>query len=379
MADSDQDKSQPATPHKRREAQRRGQVAKSIEANYAAVLAALVCVCFALGPSIAMRELAIARATLLGATRTDWARDNVAHWLAQTLGAGIEAIAPLLLAICCVAIIANVAQVGGVFSFEPIKPDFTKLNPATGLKRLFSMKVVYDALRSSLKLALLTAVAWVALTHLLPVLMKLNFVDARLHAAMVLGNVAPLLVKLLFALALIAAIDVLYTRWDYSKKMRMSHRDITDEHKQKEGDPRIRQRMRQLRDELLKQARAIGTVPDADVLITNPTHLAVALSYRHGDMPAPRLLAKGSGKVAARMRAMAREHHIPIVENPLLARALYKRTKSEEFVPEDLYPQVAKILIWVYAMRQLRAKPAAHRSTADAGATPTAGSWVRSA
>jgi flagellar biosynthetic protein FlhB len=354
MADSEQDKSQAATPYKLKEAQKRGQVSKSTEANFAAVLAALVCVCFALGPSIAKRELMIASKAFNSATRTDWAPDHVAHWLLNLIGASVEALAPLLLAIVGVAIVVNVVQVGGVFSFDPIKPDFTKINPATGLKRLFSMKVVYDALKSLVKLAVLTAVVWLAIKHLMPSLLNLSYIDPRAHASIVLGDVAPLLSKLLLVFLVIGLIDVIYTRWDFAKKMRMSHRDITDEHKQKEGDPRIRRRLRELRMEMLKQSRAVKKLPEADVLITNPTHIAVALSYRHGEMPAPKLLAKGSGKLAARMRDAARKHHIPVVENPPLARELFKRIESDEFVPEDLYPKVAKILIWVYAMRKAR-------------------------
>ena len=112
--------------------------------------------------------------------------------------------------------------------------------------------------------------------------------------------------------------------------------------------------VRELREELLKQARTLRKLPEADVLITNPTHIAVALSYRHGEMPAPKLLAKGSGKLAARMREAARLHHIPVVENPPLARELFETTESDQYVPEELYPRVAKILIWIYAMRNAR-------------------------
>lgn len=354
MAEQEQERSQEATPHKLREAKKRGQAAKSTEANFAAILAAVVGVCFASGPTMAKRELAIAQSTLNNAVRADWSSGGMAHWLLQLLADSLQALAPLLLAIVCAAILVNVAQVGGIFSFEPIKPDIEKLNPAAGFKRLFTMKVLYDALRSILKLALLTWVTWSILKHLMPDLMRLSYVDPHGHASLVLGNVGPLLFKLFLAILLIALLDVAYTRWDFAKKMRMSHRDITDEHKQREGDPRIRSRLRQLRNELLKQARAAHKLPEADVLITNPTHIAVALSYRHGEMPAPKLLTKGSGRLAAKMRAAARKHNIPIVENRLLARELFKRTNLDEYVPEDLYPRVAKILIWVYAMRKAR-------------------------
>jgi flagellar biosynthetic protein FlhB len=368
MAEQEEGRTLAASPHKLREAQKRGQVAKSTEANFAAIMAAVVGVCFAMGPSIARRELMIAQNTLNHADSMDWSSESVAHWLLQITASSFQALAPLLLAIVCVAIVANVAQVGGVFSFDPIKPDFNRINPATGLQKLFSLRALYDALRSVLKLALLSCVAWIALKHLMPDLLKLNYIDAHDHATLVLGDVSPLLFKLLLAILLIALLDIIYTRTEFAKKMRMSHREMTDEHKQREGDPRIRRRLRQLRSELLKQARAVQKLPEADVLITNPTHIAVALSYRHGEMPAPKLLAKGSGILAAKMRATARRHHIPVVENPPLARELFKQTDLDQYVPEELYPKVAKILIWVYAMRKNRARnPQANPAWAGAG------------
>lgn len=353
-----QDKSQDATPHKLKEAQKRGQVAKSPEANYAAVLAVLVGMCFAAGPDMAQRVLAVSRRSFDQAGRTDWSSDAVSAMLMALFGDALGAIAPLLVAVAIGAIAINLAQIGGIFSFDPITPDFKRLNPVAGLKKLFSMQVLFNALKSVLKLALLSIVTWVAVKHLLPDLIKLSYIDARSHAALILGEVAPLLFKLFLAILLIALIDLMYTRWDFAKKMRMSHKDITDEHKQKEGDPRIRSRLRQLRTEMLKQSRSMSKLPEADVLITNPTHIAIALSYRHGEMPAPKLLAKGSGEMAARMRRIAREHNIPVVENKPLARELYKRAGADQFVPEDLYPRVAKILIWVYAMRQARERNA---------------------
>ena len=351
MSDDSGDKSQAATPHKLREARKRGQVAKSVEANYAAILAVLAGVCFAAGPAMALRVLAVARRAMEQGARLDWARDDVAAWIIGVLAEGLGTLAPLLLALICAVVVANVAQVGGVFSFDPISPDFNRLNPATGMTRLFSMKSMYDAARSLVKLVLLSVVAWLALRQLMPGLVRLAYIDARGHAAVALGGVGSLLFKLSLAVLLIGLVDLVYTRWDFGRKMRMSHRDITDEHKQREGDPRIRSRLRQLRTEMLKNARAARKLPEADVLITNPTHIAIAISYRHGEMPAPKLLAKASGKLAQKMREAARAHAIPIVENRPLARALFKQGETDQYVPEDLYPHIARILLWVYAMR----------------------------
>ena len=350
--DESQERSQSATPHKLREARKRGEVAKSQEAAYTVVLAAFVITCMSVGPALAQRELILARKALIGISPGDWPIERVATWSIDLLATCVQVLAPLFLAIVCLVVVINVAQTGGVFSFVPLKPDFKRLNPATGLKRLFSLRMLYEAARGILKLAILSAIAWSAIGHALPDLLKLGLVDARGHAAVVMATTTPLLVKLFVGILLIALIDVLYVRWDYAKKMRMSHRDITDEHKQREGDPRVRSRHRQLRNELLQQSQSAARVPEADVLIINPTHIAIALSYQHGVMPAPKLLAKGRGELAARMRATAREHNIPVVQNPPLARALFKRTQADSYVPEDLFPLVAKILVWVYTMKR---------------------------
>ncbi|HYD79879.1 MAG TPA: flagellar biosynthesis protein FlhB [Paucimonas sp.] len=359
MAEQDQERNEAATPYKLKEAQKRGQTAKSQEATFVAVLAAFVGVVFAAGPSIAQRELTVMQALFTQAGRADWTANGTFDWLLGVVRESLLILGPVLFAVAAAAILVNFIQVGPIFSFKPVTPDWERLNPAAGFKRLFSIRMVYEAFKGLLKLAIVSCVLWFALKHLLPGLLSLTYIDPRGHAQLVMGDVGPLLFKLLMVLLVIAAIDFSYTRWDFAKKMRMSRREITDEHKQREGDPRIRSRLRQLRIEMLKQSRAMQKLPEADVLLTNPTHLAIAISYKHGQMPAPKMLAKGAGEAAAKMREAARRHRIPIVENRPLARELYKRLDSDEYVPEDLYPQVAKILIWVYAMREARAQGAA--------------------
>jgi flagellar biosynthetic protein FlhB len=356
MADQDENRNEAATPFKLKEAQKRGQVAKSQEVVFVAVLAATVLVLYAQGDVLARRSLALVREALQQLGRDDWSANAVAGWVAALVGEGLLLLAPLLLAVAAAAVLANVAQTGPVFSAKPITPDFAKLNPAAGFKRLFSMRLLYEAFKSVLKLAVMGAVLWLAIGQLMPILLGLSYVDVRGHGFLVMGQIAPLLGKLLLIILVVASVDALYTRWDYAKKMRMSRREITDEHKQREGDPRIRSRLRQLRLEMLKQSRAVRGLPGADVLLTNPTHIAVAIAYRHGEMPAPQLVAKGAGEVAAKMRAVARRNGIPIVENRPLARALYQRVDFEAYVPEDLYPVLARILLWVYAMRQQHAR-----------------------
>jgi flagellar biosynthetic protein FlhB len=356
MSEQEQDRSESATPHKLNEAQNRGQVAKSQEATFAAVLAAFVLVLYSAGPSIAGQELRLTEQVFDHAARLDWSSDGTGAWIFGVLSASLIALTPVFLAILGAAILANMAQVGAIFSFEPVTPDFDRINPANGLKRIFSITIIYNAGKSLFKLFALTWVLWMVLEQALPKIFTLGQINVRTHGSIVMAELAPLLFKLLLVILVLALLDVGYTRWDYSKKMRMSRREVRDESKQREGDPRIRSRLRQLRAELLKQSRALRSLPDADVLITNPTHLAIALSYKHGEMPAPKLLAKGAGGVAKKMREIARRHNIPVVENAPLARAMYKRLKTGEYLPEDLYPMTAKILLWVYSLRNARAR-----------------------
>jgi len=154
----------------------------------------------------------------------------------------------------------------------------------------------------------------------------------------------------------LAIMDLIYTRWEFGKQMRMSAREVKDEYKHREGDPRVRRRLRELRMERLKQSKALGQVKSADVLVTNPTHVAVALRYDREREAAPSVLAKGAGALAAQMRELAYRHGVPVVQNPPLARALYRRAQIGGLVPEEWYPVAAKILVWVYAARDARMK-----------------------
>jgi len=355
MAEQEQDRSEAATPYKLKEAQERGQVSKSLEATFAAILAAFVLVLYSVGPSISGQELRLMHQVFDHAGRMDWSSDGMSSWMFGVLSTSMIYLTPFFLAVAGAAIVANMAQVGAIFSFKPVTPDFDRINPANGIKRLFSITLLYNAGKSVLKLAALTWVLWIVLEHAFPRLFTLSQINVRAHAGLAMGELPPMLFKMLLVILVMALIDVGFTRWDFSKKMRMSRREVRDEGKQRDGDPRIRARLRQLRAEMLKQSRAMRSLPDADVLITNPTHLAIAISYKHGAMPAPKMLAKGAGGVAKKMREVARQHHIPIVENPPLARAMYKRVKSGEYLPEDLYPMTAKILLWVYSLRKARA------------------------
>jgi flagellar biosynthetic protein FlhB len=239
-----------------------------------------------------------------------------------------------------------------VFSTRALQPDFERINPAAGLKRLVSTRMLVEAAKSLLKLAALGALAYFAIKAFAIGHLGLGQGDPRGYAKLVVDAGITLVAWLLPALALIALADLLYTRRQYLERMRMSRRELREELKQREGDPRIRARIRELRREMLKRARALRRVKDADVLITNPTHLAVALAYRRAEMSAPSVVAKGAGELAARMAAAARRHGVPVVRNARLARGLFRATGVDEPIGPAHFADVARILAWVLARRE---------------------------
>ena len=352
MAEQDSDLTEAATPYRLEQARKRGSVAKSPDFTAAAALAALTGVLYADGWNGLKQSIRLEQAILARIAHADWSVDAVATWLGQ-LGIGmLHILAPLFLALAVTAILANLFQTGPVFSATPIAPDFNRINPATGFKRLFSMRTLYDAFKSVLKLTILASVAYCAIREVIPGLTGLSLLDPKGYLKRLLDMSGSLLVKLALTLIVIGVIDFAYTRWEFAKRMRMSRRDVRDENKQREGDPRIRSRIRELRKEMLKRSKAMRNLPSADVLITNPTHIAVALRYQHGSATAPQLVAKGAGELARKMRQVASRHHIPVVQNRLLARTLFREVDYDGFVPEKSYAQLAKIMVWARMMRE---------------------------
>ena len=353
-ADTELDRNETATPHKLDEARKRGQVAKSGDVVSAVVFAAAVVFLSAQGWDLLREQFRFDQLIFTEATSFVANSANLWHLIDTAIRATLSLLAPLLATIVLAALVGNIAQTGPIFSAHPIKPDWDRLNPVNGLKRIFSPRTLFDAFRACIKLAVLLWVVHAALTALLPQFYRLAGLPSVGQARMLVGDVAALALKLAFAMAVIAAVDFGYTRREFAKRQRMSKRELKDEFKHREGDPRIRARLRELRREMLKRTMSLQRTRDADVVVTNPTHYAVALQYRHGDMPAPKLIAKGAGSMAAAMRTLAARHRIPVVQNRTLARALYAAMQLEQDVPSRFFPDVARLMVWVMAMRQAR-------------------------
>ncbi|WP_211473805.1 flagellar biosynthesis protein FlhB [Collimonas humicola] len=354
MAEQDLDRNEAATQYKLSEARKRGQVSKSPDVISAIVFAVAVVYVNWQGWENFRDQFRFDQALLNLAGRVDASPAVLWQLISHGLASSLTLLAPFFATIMLAAIVGNLIQIGPVFSTKPLGPDWDKVNPANGFKRLFSLRTLFDGAKACLKLTLLVWVVYRALKSLAPQFFNLAGYSPQGYIRTLLGDMTSIGMKLILMMGLIAICDWLYTRHEFAKKMRMSRRDLRDESKHRDGDPRIRARLRELRNEMLKRSLALGKTGDADVLITNPTHLAVALRYTHGEMSSPQMVSKGAGLIAAAMRKIAAEKRIPVVQNRTLARKLFHEVGVDQQVPPALYADVARIIVWVFAMRQAR-------------------------
>ena len=356
MADQkgDLDASEPATAFKLDKAHERGSIYRSADLTFAMVLCVCVACVYGLGMRVVDGVGLMIRHGISFAARDEMTQAAALRYFGTLATQAMTVLGAVLFAVWVTALMVAALQARGVFSAEPLKPDFTRVNPAEGFKRVFSVKSLHELLRVTLRLTVFTVAMASWGQHHLRELLQLAYLNPRSmqHSGIaLLGSALALLAGLACAFALL---DWGFNRWDYLRKMRMSRREMKDEHKEREGDPRVKSRRRELRIEWLKRARQLSHVRKADVLLTNPTHVAVALEYRHGEMPAPMITARGAGDMARKMRAEARRRSVPVVENPPLARALFALHESKLFVPEEHFDQVARVLRWVFAAREQR-------------------------
>lgn len=354
MAEQELDRSEEATPFKLQKAREQARTPRSTDAVAATVFAAATAYLAWQGPQTMQEMLRLFRAALLQAGHVDPGAADLWPLVAELAARGAGLLLPLFVMLMLAAVLASVAQTGMVFSLQTLHFDFQRLNPATGFKRIFSWRTLFDGLRACVKLVVLSAAGVAALQALLPQFHVLSAMAPARFLDAALADVAGLGWRMALALMLVAAADIVFTRRDFARQMRMGRRELKDEYKNREGDPRIRARLRDLRRELLKRSRSLRNTRNADVVLTNPTHVAVALQYRHGEMEAPRVVAKGAGELAAAMRAIAARHQIVVVQNPPLARRLFREAPLDAYLPASFHAEVARIMVWVLATRQQR-------------------------
>ncbi len=348
MAD-DQERTEPATQKRRREAREAGQVARSPEVVTAFVLGSAVLGLW-LGAGHMFEELSAlgTEAFRFGSelSLTPTSAPVLAERAVAALG---RALAPLFVAVVVGAVAGNAVQVGFLVSFQAVAPDVERIDPFRGLRRLLTRTKLIELFRDLAKVAAVGGMAYLAVRRTLPELPYWSDLVPRVFLGRLLLLGMGILKYVLLAYALVALLDYGLHRWQYEQRLRMSRREIADEQRETEGDPTVRGRVRALRRELARR-RMLSRVSGSDVVVTNPTHFAVALRYDRSDGGAPRLLAKGANRVADRMAGIAREHRVPLYEAPSVARALYRNVEVGDPVPADLFPAVAEILASIYRL-----------------------------
>lgn len=353
MADDSEDQSQKTeepTQHRLDEAQKKGQIPYSREVNNFFVMLALALMIAWIFP-VTMDNIKNALAPYIVSPHDilidpTSLRDTVGNTF---IDMGALLLAPLAIVVLLV-IGAALIQSKMLFAVERIKPKLEKISIIKGTKRLFSMRSVVEFLKGVIKITIVTVVGVFAVYGDLPRLRILASYEIT-ETLTFLGMLAlKVMVAACCIMFFVAILDYVYQRFEFMKQMRMSKKEIKDEHKQQEGDPMIKGKLRQIRMERARQ-RMMASVPSADVVITNPTHYAIALTYETGTMRAPILVAKGVDTVAFRIRDVAKEHDIPIVENPPLARALHANVDIDEEIPYEHYKAVAEVISYVYKLK----------------------------
>jgi len=350
MAD-DLEKTEEPTSKKLEDARKEGNVPKSMEFSGFIVLfiSALIIIFYLKYVSIDLEKYFAFITSLIGRELT---KNLIYQIVIKSFFYFIIILAPVMFTIMIAGVLANVFQTGFLFTVKPIIPKFEKINPIKGFKRIFSAKTIIEAVKMILKVAVAFGVGYYLFLNFLNEIPKLALMSVFEQIRWFSQKAVILIFSMMAVFLVFALIDFIYQRYSYKKSLRMSKQEIKDEFKQTEGSPEIKAKIRQLQREMSKK-RMIAEVPKADVVITNPTHYAVAIRYDKEKEDAPRVIAKGVDNLAIKIKEIAREAGVMIVENPPLARELYKIVDIEEIIPPKLYQAVAEILAFVYKAKKI--------------------------
>ncbi len=337
-----QDKTEQATPRKRAQAKEKGQVARNKDITAMAVMSGILGI-FYLGGERFFTDFSEMTGKILS---MQYGNDPL-HVSRIAIVKGVQIVAPFFLVSVVLATLSTVAQ--GGFIFKPIKIELSKLNPMQGMKKIFSFQGVTELIKSILKFMVGGWVVYYIMKKDLDVLPMLSAMEIndllRVSGKLILEAVT---VAFLMFLA-VSCVSYALEKWQFERSLRMTKQEVRDENKESEGDPMVKSRIKSLQREMARK-RMMQEVPTATVVITNPTHLAIAIKYEDGEMSAPKIVAKGAGVVAEKIRDIATKHSVPIVEDKPLARSLFKQ-ELNSFVPEHLYVAVAKILAYIYKLK----------------------------
>jgi flagellar biosynthetic protein FlhB len=344
------EKSEAPSSHRLAEARSRGQVMKSVEIN--AAIALLVGAWLLQGPG---RDLYKALSDIVVNTIHKMDVANITYlWLQQTVfqdfGSVIVPLGMILVGLMVISVTVTMVQIGFVWADKRRVFDFSRVNPASGLKRLFSTSGLFELLKSTLKISLIGYVAYSYLMENINAILELSQIEVKAAIAKWVGLAIGLIIRIATFYLFLAVADYIYQRWQFMKNMRMTKEEVKEEYKQQEGDPTIKARIKDQQRRMARM-RMMAAVPKADVIITNPTHLAIAVKYDSKAMEAPRVLAKGAQFVAQNIVDIGKKNNVPVVQNVQLARAVYRTVDIDHEIPPELYMSMAEVLAYVYRLR----------------------------
>jgi flagellar biosynthetic protein FlhB len=351
---NDPSRTEEATPKRKQEARKKGQVPKSTELNSVVVLFFIFVLINTLGGWMLSQLFAYLRHTLSPGQLNQNLTDEKLSWLLLEHGMFFARVFfPVGIGAMAMGILINYFQVGPLFVLEPLKPKFNRINPLNGFKNVFSSRSIVELSKAVGKLLIVCYFAYSTIKERIFGLNQLITQSPLLSVLYIWDITFQVALKICTFLFVLAIFDYAYQRWEYQKSLRMTKKEVKDEFKQMEGDPKIKAKIRQ-RQMQIAMRRMMQEVPKADVVITNPTHLAIALRYDSSKMAAPVVVAKGEDLIAAKIREVASEHGVTIVENKPLAQAIYKTVDIGEAIPAQLFQAVAEVLAFVYRLKQRR-------------------------
>ncbi len=352
MADESDDKTEEATAQRREEFRKKGQVAQTRELATFMMLLACSITLWVMG-SFLLKEASDLFTYVLSHSLADLSKkeDYYPIFMVTVQKAALLA-GPLMIIFAVLGIASSVVQVGFLYNEEALNLDLEKINPISGFKKIFSLRSLVEGIKAVLKVSIVALIAYVVVKE--EFLSSASLVDFSIEEMLsFLSNTSSrLLIGVTIFIGILAAADYGYQRWELEKSMRMSKQEIKEENKNREGDPLIKAKIKRIQREMANK-RMMQDVPKADVIITNPTHIAVAVKYEIGS-PAPKILAMGADAVAEKIREIAKQNKIPIIENKPLARTMYQTLKVGMFVPRELFQAVAEVLAYVYKLRRKR-------------------------
>lgn len=351
MDGGSEDKTEDPTPKKLEDARNRGDVPQSREFGSFIVFLGLALALYFTGERFAVDITRMMRSIL--SLERGLPEDTQAFvlFLKEGIWDVLSLTGPLLLTVLVFGVIASVSQFGLLLTWSKLQPDFNKINPIGGIQRIFSKETLVEFVKSNLKLVVFSLILYLLLNGEVEKMIEIGAAPVPLILEYTIEMVMRLLLACLLFVGVLGLLDFSFQKWSYWTRMKMTIKEVRDEYKQREGDPHVKARIRQVQRETAR-ARMMDKVPQADVVVANPTHVAVAIQYKRGEMSAPVVVAKGAGHIAVRIKTLAVESGVPVLEKRELARFLFKNVEIGERIPESLYSAVAEVLAFVFRLKK---------------------------